>query len=310
MAQVLIRGVEPAAPTPAVPAIAMPTKKARHPLTAAFIRTWRNPLGKFGLGILGLLVFGALAAPWITPYSPIVQHPGFELRGPGGGFLLGTDELGRDLLSRVIYAARPSLIVSLIVVGIGGGLGIVSGLVAGFMGGWIDLVLTRLYDALFAFPAILLGFVVVAALGPGTTQVAYAIAPAAIPGLGRLSRSLVLRERNRDYVLAAQCIGGKSGRIMFRHVLPNAISPMFVNIALLMGFAVLAEAGLAFLGLGTQPPLPSWGAMLNESRAYLRVDPWLAIWPGVALAFLLLGLNYLADAMRDAFDPRRVNAGF
>ena len=214
------------------------------------------------------------------------------------------------MLSRVVFGTRPSLVVSLIVVSAGGAVGIVAGLVAGFLGGWVEALIMRFFDALFAFPAILLGFMVVAILGPGTTQVAVAIAVSVVPSLGRVARSLVLRERNRDYVLAAQCIGGTSPRIMFRHVLPNAVAPMFVNIALLMGFAVLAEAGLAFLGLGTQPPLPSWGGMLNESRAYLRVDPWLAIWPGIALALLLLGLNYLADALRDAFDPRRVNVGY
>ena len=153
------------------------------------------------------------------------------------------------------------------------------------------------------------GFVVIAALGPGTTQVAYAIALSVVPSLGRVTRSLVLKERHRDYVLAARCIGAASGRVMFVHVLPNAFAPLIVNIALLMGFSVLAEASLAFLGLGTQPPTPSWGAHAQRSRAYLRVDPWMAIGPGVVLAMLLLGLNYLADALREAFDPRRVNAG-
>jgi len=232
------------------------------------------------------------------------------LLGPNSGFWLGTDELGRDLLSRVIYGARPSLIVALMVVVIGGGLGILAGLAAGYFGGWVNALIMRLFDALFAFPPILLGFVIIAALGPGTTQVAYAIALAVVPTLGRVARSLVLKERHRDYVLAARCTGAGSARVMFLHVLPNAISPMIVNLALIMGFSVLAEASLAFLGLGTQPPLPSWGAMLNESRAYLRNDPWMAICPGVVLALLLLGLNYLADALREAFDPRRVNAGF
>jgi len=255
-------------------------------------------------------VFVALAAPLVSPYDPVVQHPGKELQGPSTEFWLGTDELGRDLLSRVIFGARPSLIVALMVVAIGGGLGIVAGLTAGYLGGWVNAVLMRFFDAMFAFPPILLGFVIIAALGPGTTQVAYAIALAVVPTLGRVARSLVLKERHRDYVLAARCTGAGSGRVMFLHVLPNAVSPMIVNLALLMGFSVLAEASLAFLGLGTQPPTPSWGAMLNESRAYLRNDPWMAICPGVVLALLLLGLNYLADALRDAFDPRRVNAGF
>jgi peptide/nickel transport system permease protein len=304
--------VRSAADVVARPPIAAPApvlKKSAHPLTAAFLRTWRNPLGFFGLSILSLLVLAAITAPWISPYDPIVQHQGKELQGPSSQFWLGTDELGRDLLSRVIYGARPSLVVALMVVMIGGGLGIVAGLTAGYLGGWIDTLLMRFFDALFAFPAILLGFVIIAALGPGTTQVAYAIAFAVVPSLGRVSRSLVLKERHRDYVLAARCVGARSGRVMFLHVLPNAISPMIVNIALIMGFSVLAEASLAFLGLGTQPPTPSWGAMLNASRAYLRVDPWMAICPGVVLALLLLGLNYLADALRDAFDPRRVNAG-
>jgi peptide/nickel transport system permease protein len=295
---------------PPLVAAAPQVKRSPHPLAAAFRRTWRNPLGFFGLAILGMLILVAITAPIISPYNPILQHQGKELQGPSAQFWLGTDELGRDLLSRVIWGARPSLVVALMVVAIGGGLGIVAGLVAGYLGGAIDTLLMRFFDALFAFPPVLLGFVVIAALGPGTTQVAYAIAIAVIPSLGRVSRSLVLKERYRDYVLAARCIGAPQARVMFLHVLPNAISPMIVNIALIMGFSVLLEASLAFLGLGTQPPTPSWGAMLNASRAYLRVDPWMAICPGVVLALLLLGLNYLADALREAFDPRRVNAGF
>ena len=295
--------------SPALPVAAPSIKKSPHPLAAAFRRTWRNPLGFFGLIILGLLICMAVFAPLISPYDPIVQHQGKELQGPNSEFWFGTDELGRDLFSRVIYGARPSLWVAVMVVFLGGAMGILAGLAAGYLGGWVDTLLMRLFDALFAFPAILLGFVVIAALGPGTNQVAVAIAIAVVPSLGRVARSLVLKERYRDYVLAAKCVGSGNTRVMLLHVLPNAVSPMIVNLALLMGFAVLAEAGLAFLGLGTQPPQPSWGAMLNSSRAYLRVDPWMAIGPGIVLALLLLGLNYLADALRDAFDPRRVNAG-
>jgi peptide/nickel transport system permease protein len=295
---------------PRVAVASVHTRKSAHPLVAAFVRTYRNPLGMFGLVILSLLVLVALFAPLIAPYDPVAQHQGSELQGPNPTFWFGTDELGRDLLSRVIFGTRPSLTVALMVVFIGGGLGILAGLAAGYFGGWVEAFLMRLFDALFAFPPILLGFVVIAALGPGTTQVAYAIALAAVPTLGRVTRSLVLKERHRDYVLAARCVGARSGRVMFLHVLPNAFAPLIVNIALLMGFSVLAEASLAFLGLGTQPPTPSWGAMLNASRAYLRVDPWMAIGPGVVLALLLLGLNYLSDALREAFDPRRVNAGF
>jgi len=304
-----VRSATDVVASPALPVTTPQVRKSPHPFAAAFRRTWRNPLGLFGMIILSLLVFAALFAPFISPYDPIVQHQGKELQGPNAQFWFGTDELGRDLLSRVIWGTRPSLSVALMVVGIGGVLGILAGLAAGYLGGWADALLMRIFDALFAFPAILLGFVVIAALGPGTSQVAIAIAIAVVPSLGRVARSLVLKERYRDYVLAARCVGAGSVRVMLKHVLPNAVSPMIVNLALLMGFAVLAEAGLAFLGLGTQPPQPSWGAMLNSSRAYLRVDPWMAIGPGIVLAMLLLGLNYLADALREAFDPRRVNAG-
>ena len=254
-------------------------------------------------------MFAAIFAPLITPYDPIVQHQGNELLGPNGQYWFGTDELGRDLLSRIIYGARPSLIVALMVVGIGGGLGILAGLAAGYFGGWVEAVLMRLFDALFAFPPVMLGFVVIAALGPGTTQVAYAIALSVVPSLGRVYAVAGAQGASPRLRAGRALRRARSDRVMFVHVLPNAFSPLIVNIALLMGFSVLAEASLAFLGLGTQPPIPSWGAMLNASRAYLRVDPWMAIGPGIVLALLLLGLNYLADALREAFDPRRVNAG-
>ncbi len=298
------------AATPGVVTVsAVAIKKPRGPLVAGMLRTAQNPVGLFGILLLALLVFTALAAPMLAPYDALLQHPGRELAGPSGAFPLGTDELGRDLLSRLIFGTRPTLLVAVMVVVLGGGLGILSGLAAGYLGGWVDAFIMRLFDALLPFPAILLGFAVVAVLGPGNTQVAFAIAFSVLPGLGRVSRSLVLKERHRDYVLAARCMGATELRTMLRHVLPNALPPLFVNLALLMGFSVLAEAAFAFLGLGTRPPLPSWGAMLNESRAYLRVAPSMAIFPGVALALLLLGLNYLSDALREAFDPRRTNAG-
>ena len=277
-------------------------------LVVALLRTWRSPFGRFGLITFGLLILTALAAPVIAPYDPNAQIGG-QLLGPGRIFWLGTDELGRDLLSRLIWGARPSLFVAVIVVVLGGGIGILAGLLAGFLGGSVDTIITRAFDALFAFPSILLGFVVISILGPGTTQVAYAIAIGVVPHIGRVVRSLVLREEYRDYVVAARCVGAHGSRIMVRHVLPNTIAPVVVNLALVMGASVLAEASLAFLGLGTQPPTASWGAMLNESRAYLRTDPWLAIWPGTVLALLLLGLNNLADALRDAFDPRGLHTG-
>jgi peptide/nickel transport system permease protein len=303
--------VATAAPTVATPTSvgqhAFTGRGARSPFLQALERTLRNPMGLLGAVLVAILVIAALAAPLISPYDPIEQHPGFELRPPSAQFFLGTDNLGRDLLSRIIWGSRASLFIGVVAVGIGAGFGIASGLAAGYLGGWIDSSLMRIFDALLSFPAILLGIGVVSVLGAGPLSVAWALAIATIPAFARLMRARVLTERERDYVLAAECIGAKSGRIMWVHVLPNAIAPLLIQISLTMGFAVLAESALTFLGLGTQPPLPSWGGMLNESRAYLRTAPWFGIFPGVALAMLLLGLNLVTDALRDALDPRRTN---
>lgn len=281
---------------------------AGGPMVQALRRTVRNPLGLFGLAVLSLLVLCALGAPYISPYDPLAQHPGAELRSWGAEYPLGTDNLGRDLLSRIIYGARASLLVGVVAVGLGAGAGIATGLAAGYFGGIVDTIIMRFYDALLSFPAILLGIAVVSVLGTGMLSVAYALAIASLPAFARLMRSRVLAERERDYVLAARCCGAPDRRIMWLHVLPNAVAPLVIQISLAMGFSVLAESALSFLGLGTQPPDPSWGSMLNESRAYLRTSPGFGIFPGMALAILLLGLNFLADALRDALDPRRTNA--
>lgn len=283
--------------------------RPRNPLALAVVRTIHNPMGVFGLTILLLLVVMALAAPLLAPFDPLAQNPGDELAAPSLPYLLGTDEFGRDLLSRIIFGSRISLLVGVVAVGLGAGVGISTGLLAGYIGGWLETVVMRVYDALLAFPAILLGIAVVTVLGPSSLNVAYAIAIAQMPNFARLTRSSVLTEREHDYVTAARCLGAGDGRIMWLHVLPNCIAPLLVQVSLAMGFAVLAEAGLSFLGLGTQPPNPSWGGMLNESRAYLRYAPWYGIWPGVALALLLVGLNFLSDALRDALDPHRINVG-
>ena len=280
---------------------------ARTPLIRALERTLRNPSGLFGVVVLALLVFCALGAPLISPYDPLEQHPGAELRPSGREFLLGTDNLGRDLLSRIIYGSRASLLVGVVAVGLGASTGIATGLTAGYFGGLVDAVIMRFYDALLSFPAILLGIAVVSVLGTGMLNVAYALAIASLPMFARLMRSRVIAEREREYVLAAKSRGAADQRIMWLHVLPNAVAPLLIQVSLAMGFSVLAESALSFLGLGTQPPIPSWGSMLNESRAYLRTSPGFGIFPGIALALLLLGLNFLADALRDALDPRRTN---
>lgn len=282
-------------------------RRFSNPWVQAAQRTFRNPVGLVGTVAFIILVLAAVFAGAISPYDPVAQHPGQELLAPNGQFWLGTDQFGRDVLSRVIYGSRNSLFVGVLAVLMGAGTGIFTGLLAGFLGGWVERVLMRCYDALMAFPAILLGIAVVTALGPGLYSVAIALAIGALPVFARLTRSTVLAERGRDYVLAANCIGARDARVMLLHVLPNALPPLIVALSLSMGFAVLAESSLSFLGLGTQPPDPSWGGMLSDSRPYLRQASWLGIFPGLALALLMMSLNYVADALRDALDPRRIN---
>ncbi len=264
-------------------------------------------MGAFGLTVLLLMAGLAIFAPVVAPYSPIVQHPGMELQRPSAAFWLGTDELGRDLFSRILYGARVSFVVGIIAVSLGASVGVSTGLLSGYLGGWVDSVIMRFYDALLAFPGIIIGIAVISVLGAGTLNVGYALALGGAPFFARLMRGLVLSERERDYVAAARSVGAGAGRIMVVHVLPNTIGPVIVQLSLAMGFAVLAEAGLSFLGLGVRPPEPSWGSMLNDSRAYLRQAPWYGLWPGIALTILLIALNYLADALRDALDPRRAS---
>jgi peptide/nickel transport system permease protein len=279
----------------------------RQPLTfQATVSICRSPMGLLGLILVLLFVLLAVLAPLIAPYSPYEQHQADILRPPGAPYLLGTDELGRDLFTRVLYGARVSFVVGFLATAIGAGAGIVTGLLSGYVGGWVDSVIMRFYDALLAFPGIIIGIGVISVLGPSSLNVAYALALGGMPFFARLMRSSVLSEREREYVFAATCIGARDGRIMFRHVLPNTLPPLLVQLSLAMGFAILAEASLSFLGLGTQPPDPSWGSMLNDSRAYLREAPFYGLWPGVALTILLVALNFVSDALRDALDPRRV----
>ncbi len=270
-------------------------------------RVWRNPLGAIGTGIFAGLCLVAILAPILAPYSPYQQYAGHELAPPLGQYFLGTDELGRDLLSRLIYGTRISLAVGIVSVVLGGGVGVVTGVLAGYWGGWIEVAIMRLWDALLAFPAILLGIAVAAVLGPGVVNAAIAVGIINIPEFSRISRASILSEKEKDYVLAARSIGLSDTRIVFRHMLPNILAPLLIQATLAMAFAVLLEAGLSFLGLGAQPPEPSWGSMLNASRTYLREAPWYGIFPGIALSLLLLGLNFLADAVSDALDPHQKN---
>lgn len=292
------------APLPVGGALTKPLPRPRGLLLSTLARLIRNPAGAFGLVAVTLLVLMAIFAPVIAPYDPLEQDGRAELSPPSAAHLFGTDELGRDLLSRVIFGARTSLLVGVLAVTLGSLIGVSSGLAAGYVGGWLDTAIMRLWDVLLAFPAILIGISIAAMLGPGATNAAIALAVVSIPQFSRITRASVLGEKQRDYVQAARSIGVRGVGIAVRHILPNTVSPFLVQLSLAMGYAVLLEAGLSFLGLGTQPPDPSWGGMLNASRTYLRDAPYYAIFPGIALSILLLGLNFLSDALRDALDPK------
>jgi peptide/nickel transport system permease protein len=296
-----MRSFDVAAPLPGAVLGARP--RAHGFLGTTLRQLVRNPAGAAGLAIVASLVLIAVAAPLVAPYDPLEQGA-TELAAPSRAHPFGTDDLGRDLLSRVIYGARISLLVGVVAVAIGSVVGVISGLAAGYVGGWLDAVIMRLWDVLLAFPAILIGIAIAAMLGPGVTNAAIALAVVSIPQFSRITRASVLAEKQREYVQAARAIGVRSAAIAWRHILPNTVSPLLVQLSLAMGYAVLLEAGLSFLGLGAQPPEPSWGGMLNASRTYLRDAPHYAIFPGLALSLLLLGLTFLSDALRDALDPK------
>ena len=279
-------------------------KAGRNPVAEIVYRTWKRRSGRFAILIVVAFGLAAIAAPLITPASPSEQFRGEELQNPSLEHILGTDQIGRDLYTRIIYGARTSLVAGVLAVSLGAFVGITSGLMAGYNGGWIDAVVMRFYDGLMAFPGILLAIAIVAASGPGLLNVAIAIGIAQAPLTARLARSIVLSQKERDYVLAARSLGASGFRMVFFHILPNTLPLMLVQFSIAMGWAVLIEGSLSFLGFGVQPPTPSWGGMLTESRPYMHEMPLYALWPGLALATLLVALNFLADALRDATDPR------
>jgi peptide/nickel transport system permease protein len=246
----------------------------------------------------------AILAPVLSPYDPAMIDPGIRLMRPGPAHLLGTDRLGRDVLSRILFGSRVAVTVGLIAVIIGAGSGVLIGLISGYRVGRLDAILMRLVDGLMAFPALLLAIMVVAALGPGHVQVMVAIGVVLIPVFARLARAQTLAARGQDFVTAARALGAKDTGILLAHILPNIAGPLVIQATVAFSGAVLAEASLSYLGLGTQPPTASWGAMLQEARDVLFVAPWMAIWPGVAIAAAVLGWNLLGDGLRDLLDPR------
>jgi peptide/nickel transport system permease protein len=255
------------------------------------------------LGFLLLLVLIALAAPWIAPYSPIVQDANLPLAEPDSAHLLGTDDLGRDVLSRLIHGAPATLYASFLAVSIATLIGVPVGLLAGFRGGWIDDGISRFIDALLSFPAIVLAIAVTGALGIGLTNGMIAVGIVFSPQIARLVRARALVVRQELYVDAARCLGASNARILWKHVLPNAIQPVIVQVTLLLAGALLAEASLSFLGLGIQPPNPSWGSMLARAYQNMEIAPAQMYPPGLAILLTALAFNTLGESLRVALDP-------
>jgi len=265
----------------------------------------RTPTGSVGLAITTLLALIAIFGPMVSPVPPILMRSEAVLKPPSLEFLFGTDDFGRDMFSRVLSGLRISFGVGVTAVLAGGLLGVSTGLVAGYTGGWFEVISQRLSDMLMAFPGALLGIAVAAASGAGLASVILAAGLVSVPFFSRLVRAQTLVEKQKDYVLAARCLGASDSRVLQRHVLPNCLSPILVQASVAMSQAILLEAALSFLGAGVQPPEPSLGTMLNESRLYLGQANWLAICPGFVVAALLMAVNFLSDGLHELLLPRR-----
>jgi len=247
-----------------------------------------------------------MLAPWVAPYDPLATSWSAIRKAPSAAHWFGTDELGRDVLSRVIYGTRASLLAGVVSVSIALSLGIPIGLLAGYAGRWPDALISRMTDAMLATPFLILAIALAAFLGPSLTNAMIAIGISATPIFIRLTRAQVLSVKVEDYIEAARAVGNPHWRIAIRHILPNVVPPLIVQATLAIAAAVIAEASLSFLGLGQQPPAPSWGSMLNTAKNYVENAPWMAVWPGASIFVLVLSFNLLGDGLRDALDPRHV----
>ena len=264
----------------------------------------RNRLVLFGTGLVLLVVLLAGFADLVAPYDPTEMKMVDALKRPSAPHPFGTDRFGRDVLSRTIYGSRIALGVALSSIAIAFAVGTVLGLVGGYAGGWPDLLIGRVMDVLFSFPTLILAIGIAAMLGPGLNNAALAIAVVYAPLFSRVARGPVIAEREKDHVVAAQGLGASWPRVVFRHILPNVLAPLIVQVSVSLAFAILIEASLSYLGLGTQPPDPSWGTMLNEGRTYLETAPWMSIFPGLAIMVTVFGFNLLGDGLRDTLDPQ------
>jgi peptide/nickel transport system permease protein len=280
-------------------------RRIDSPGRLAFRVLLSRPTAVFGgLVLIGVIAL-ALFAPWIAPYDPLATSWSLVRKAPSAAHWFGTDEVGRDLLSRIIWGARASLSAGVIAVAIAVGVGVPTGMVAGYVGGWTDALISRLTDAMLAIPFLILAIALAAFLGPSLGNAMIAIGVTATPIFVRLARGQVLAARAEDYVEAARAVGNPPIRILLRHILPNILPPVMVQATLAVAAAIIAEASLSFLGLGQQPPAPSWGSMLNTAQRFLTQAPWMAIFPGLAIFLTVLAFNLFGDGLRDAMDPRR-----
>ncbi len=285
------------------------TQSSANPVTNLFRgRLWRHLSQRksalVGLAVVLFMVFVAVFAPLLAPYDPTAQSWTAVRKAPSAAHWFGTDEAGRDMLSRIIWGARASLLAGLTSVGIAMAIGVPLGLAAGFLGGLVDGFISRFTDAMLACPFLILAIALAAFLGPNLTNAMLAIGITATPFFIRLTRGQVLSIKGEDYVEAARAVGNPRWRVAVRHVLPNILPQLMVQATLTIATAIIAEASMSFLGLGLQPPAPSWGSMLNSAQRFLSNAPWMALWPGIAIFATVLSFNLLGDGLRDALDPR------
>ena len=280
-----------------------PLGRATAPRAHPLRRLLRRPAAAIGLAVIVAFTGIAIFAPWISPYDPIATDFAAVRKAPSAAHPLGTDEIGRDVLSRVIFGSRASLLAGVVSVLISLTIGVPIGLLAGYAGGVTDMLISRMTDALLACPFLILAIALAAFLGPSLENAMLAIGISATPAFIRLARGTTLAVKAEDYILAARAIGNPPWRVALRHVLPNIVPPLLVQATLAIAAAVIAEASLSFLGLGQQPPEPSWGSMLNTAKNYIDNAPWMALWPGLSIFVLVLSFNLVGDGLRDSLDP-------
>ncbi len=278
-------------------------KRKKQGILAVWRRLRRQHAAMLGLFIIASLALLGIFAPFLTPYDPVKQDLTHVLLPPSRFHLLGTDHLGRDILARILYGTRLSLFIGFLAVGLGLLVGVPLGIISGYYGGWLDIVIQRFVDVMLAFPSFLLALSLVSLLGVGLTNVILAVGVSTIPSFIRLTRGSVLVIREQTYIEAAKAVGAHDTTILFKHILPNTLTPVIVQATLGLGVAILMASGLGFLGLGVQPPTPEWGAMLGEGRNYIFSAPHVATFPGLTIFLAVLGFNLLGDGLRDALDP-------